>query len=283
MNYTRSNVVTDGTNHTVYDIPVIEKEYYDGVDQQEFETQILQTLLSSMTFEDYKMMTDFVNIKFGNTTGRMQNMQLNDINTQSVIDFRSEPGDPCGPAGTQCTAGQRYIVLNGRGEFEGHDNDIAECTRTVYDSTAGDSTSITWVYTTPNTDDMVYVDLKGFKYIYGAGGWILPNYLIPLQLELDVFQTKEYTGSITTLANTVRETLVNAFSDRFGIEINLYRSEIIDVVQEIDGVDHCRLIRPASNIFFNFDLIDLTQDQLLEYGPEYVYFTEDDIELKIFK
>ncbi|MHA1874197.1 MAG: hypothetical protein ACTSVB_08785 [Candidatus Heimdallarchaeaceae archaeon] len=282
-NYTRSNVFQDGTNYTVYDIPVIEKDYYDGVDQREFETQVLQSLLSSMTFEDYKMMTDFVNIKFGNTTGRMQNMQLNDVNTQAVIDFRSDPGDPCGPVGSQCTQGQRYIVLNGRGEFEGHDNDIAECTRTTSDSTAADSTAVTWVYTTPNTDDMVYVDLKGFKYIYGAGGWVLPNYLIPLQLKLDVFQTSEYTGSISTLATTIRDTLVAAFADRFGIEINLYRSEIIEVVQEIDGVDHCRLLDPGSNIFFNFDLTELTQEQLLEYGPEYIYFTTDDIEIKIFK
>ena len=283
QNYTRSNVVTDGTSNIVYDIPTIEKEYYDGVDQREFETQVLQSLLSSLTFADYKMMTDFVNIKFGNTTGRMQNMQLNDVTILPVIDFRSDPGDPCGPAGTQCTAGQRYIVLNGTGEFEGHDNDITECTLSSPDSTGADATAVQWVYTTPNTDDMVYVQNKAFKYIFGSGGWILPNYLIPLEISLDVFQTKEYTGSITLLANTIRETLVAAFEDRFGIEVNLYQSEIIDVVQEIDGVDHCRLLEPGSNIFFNFDLIELTQDQLLEYGPEYIYFTEDSIEIKIFK
>ena len=283
QNYTRSNVVIDGTSNIVYDIPTIEKEYYDSIDQREFESQVLQSLLTSLTFADYKMMTDFVNIKFGNTTGRMQNMQLNDVNTQPVIDFRSDPGDPCGPSGSQCTPGQRYIVLNGTGDFEGHDDDIAECSLSSPDSTGADATAVQWVYTTPNTDDMVYVQNKGFKYIFGSGGWVLPNYLIPLQLKLDVFQTSTYTGSISVLANTIRETLVAAFIDRFGIEVNLYQSEIIDVVQEIDGVDHCRLIKPGSNIFFDFDLDQLTQDQLLEYGPEYIYFTEDDIEIKIFK
>ena len=283
-NYTRSNVVYDGTSYTVYDIPTIEKEYYDGIDQREFEAQVLQSLLTSLTFADYKMMTDFVNIKFGNTTGRLQNMQLNDVNTQAVIDFRSDPGDPCGPSGSQCSVGDRYIVLKGTGDFDGHDGDIAECTLANPDSTSAvDATAVTWVYTSPNTDDMVYVTNKDAKYIYGAGGWVLPNYLIPLQLRLDVFQTEEYTGSISELATSVRETLVLAFEDRFGIEIDLYRSEIIDVVQGVDGVDHCRLIKPGSNIFFNFDLIELTQQQLLEYGPEYVYFTEDDIEIKIFK
>jgi len=267
-NYTRSNVVQDGTNFTVYDIPVIEKEYYDGVDQREFESQVLQSLLTSLTFADYKMMTDFVNIKFGNTVGNLQNMQLNDVNTEEVIDFISNPTTPT------CTAGSRYIILKGIGEFDGHDGEIVECK----DSTAG-----TWNYTIPNTNDMVYVQNESAKYIYSSGNrWVLPNYSIPLQLKLDVFQTDEYTGSISDLAEAVRKALVNSFKSRFGIEINLYRSEIIDVVQEVDGVEHCRLIEPASNIFFNFDLIDLTQEQLLEYGPEYIYFTKDDIEIKIF-
>jgi len=285
-NYTRSNVVygDDGTALTVYDIPTVEKDYYDNVNQREFETQILQSLLSTLTFQDYKMMTDFVNIKFGNTTGRLQNMQLNKVNVLNVIDFRSDPGDPCGPSSTQCNTGDRYIILNGTGDWEGKDNQIAECTLSNSDSTSVmDATAVTWAYEEPNTDAMVYVTNKEYKYIFGAAGWVLPNYLIPLQISLDVFQTNEYTGSISNLATAVREALVEAFEDRFGIEIDLYRSEIIDVVQGVDGVEHCRLKEPGSNIFFNFDLINLTQDQLLEYGPEYVYFTTDDISVKIFK
>jgi len=285
-NYTRSNVVygDDGTSLTVYDIPTVEKDYYDNVNQREFETQILQSLLATLTFEDYKMLTDFVNIKFGNTTGRLQNMQLNEVNTLAVIDFRSDPGDPCGPSGNDCHTGDRYIILNGTGVWEGKDNQIAECTLSSPDSTsAADATAVTWVYTQPNTDDMVYVTNKSYKYVFGAAGWVLPNYLIPLQISLDVFQTDEYTGSISNLATAVRTALVTAFEDRFGIEIDLYRSELIDIVQGVDGVEHCRLKAPGSNIFFNFDLINLTQDELLEYGPEYVYFTTDDISIKIFK
>ncbi len=216
------------------------------------------------------MMTDFVNVKFGNTTGELQNMQLNEINTEAVIDFRSIPG-----AG--CTVDQRYIILKGVDEWEDKDGQIVECIL------APDGTSYTWTYSIPNTDDIVYVTDKSAKYVYDAGGWVLPNYVIPLQIRLDVFQTNEYTGSIASLAAAVRTAIIEAFQDRFGIEINLYRSEIVDVVQTVDGVDHCRLLTPESNIFFNFDLINLTQDELLEYGPEYVYFTEDSIEVKIFK
>ena len=273
-NYTRSNIVTDGTNYTVYDIPLIEKDYYDNLtNQREFETNVLQSLLTTLTFQDYKMMTDFVNIKFGNTIGELQNMQLNETNTQVVKDIASDPSDPC-VSPVDCTPADRYIILNGTGEWIGKDGQIAECYI--------DGTSTNWVYFTPNTDDIVYVTDKSSNYIYGNGGWVLPNYNIPLEIQLDIFKSDEYSGTISTLANTIRTTLVEAFKDRFGIEIKLYRSEIIDVVQDIDGVDHCRLIKPVSNIFFNFDLINLTQDELLEYGPEYVYFSEDSIELKIF-
>jgi len=270
-NYTRSNVViNDSTSQTVYDIPVIEKDYYDNLtNQREFETNVLQSFLSTLTFEDYKMMTDFVNIKFGNTIGEMQNMQLNETNTETVLDFSSDP------AGGVCTVDQRYIILKGIDEWEGRDGQIAEC----YVSGMGTD----WRYTTPNTDDIVYVANKGAKYVYGAGGWVLPNYEIPLTITIDVFQTEEYVGSISTLATSVRDALIEAFQDRFGIESDLYRSEIIDVVQSVDGVEHCRLLAPESNIFFNFDLVNLTQDELLEYGPEYIYFTEDSIEIKIFK
>jgi hypothetical protein len=282
VNYTRSNVVIeDSTTYTVYDIPVIEKEFYDSIDQQEFETLTLQSFLTSLQFQNYKMLTDFVNIKFGNTIGSLQNMQLNEVNTLPVIDFKSDPGNPCGPD-FPCTNGDRYIVFNGQGEFAGHEGEIAQCAL-VTDATSIDSTTVSWYFTEPNTDDIVYVTNKGYKYIYGAAGWVLPNYMIPLQIKLDVFQTSEYTGSISDLAASVREALVEGFSDRFGIEADLYRSEIVDIVQNVDGVEHCRLIKPGSNIFFNFDLINLTQEQLLEYGPEYVYFTEDDIEVKIFK
>ncbi len=263
-NLTRSNTVGgDGTSDvTVYDISTVKKEYYDEVNVREFESEVLQSTLSSMTFEDYKMMTDFVNLKASNTTGFLQNMQLNDVNRLPVISIESDP--------QVCNAGDRYIILNGTGEWEGRDDDIAEC----------DGTS--WTYITPNTDDMLLVTSEGLKYIYSATGWVVPSYEIPLIITLDVFKQDTYTGSIAALSDLIRETLVSDFEDRFGIEAPIYRSEIIESVQNVDGVEHCRLITPESNIFFNFDIHEFDQQDLLEYGPEYVYFTTDSIEIRVF-
>ena len=53
------------------------------------------------------------------------------------------------------------------------------------------------------------------------------------------------------------------------------------MIQSVDGVSYCNLIKPDSDIFFNFDLDLFTQDELLLYGPEYLYFTIDNIFIKV--
>lgn len=264
--FTMSDAVgLDSTTFIVYDIPTVKKSYYDSINQRDFESQVLQLLLSTLSFKDYRMLTDFVSFKFGSTTGSLQNMQFNETDLPDVISRLSDP-----PVGA--SVGNRYIVLNGTGAWLGYDDYIA--------TLSTDSTS--WVFTQPKTDEMVYVTDEDLKYLYGENGWVSPSYDIPIEISLDVFKSSTYSGSIGDLTQAIREALVDAFSSRFGLEVNIYRSEIIDVVQEVDGVDHCRLLKPESSIFFNFDINNFSQTELLEYGPEYVYFTTDDITIRIF-
>ncbi len=261
--FTTSNVVTDGTTHIVYDIPTIQAAYYDSINQRDFELQVLQQLLTTMTFKDYKMLTDFINFKFSNTTGALRNMQLNDVDLSPVISLTCNiPSSP--------SDGDRYIVCNGTGDWESHNNDIA----------MADGTS--WVFVQPKTDQMVYIISEDVKYIYNGDSWNIPIYDIPLRISMDVFKTDTYTGTLGNLTQSIRDELVSAFTDRFGINVNIYRSEIIDVIQGIDGVDHCHLITPESSIFLNFDIDAFTQQELLEYSPEYFYFTSNSIAIRVF-
>lgn len=262
-----SNVVPhDSTAYTVYDIPVVRKSYYDSIVQRDFESQVLQSMLTTMTFKDYRMLTDFINFKFSNTTGILNNMQLNEVDLLPVIDMFCDPP-------TYGDVGDRYIVCNGSGAWANQQDNIA---------TLSDATAMTWVFTEPKTEEMVYVTNKGVKYLYSESGWMVPSYNIPLEIDLDIFTTSSYSGTLGELTQTIRETLVESFEDRFGINAEIYRSEIIDVVQGIAGVEHCRLIKPETSIFFNFDVDNFTQEELLQYGPEYVYFTEDSITIRIF-
>jgi hypothetical protein len=263
-NFMISNTATapDGSNIIIYDIPVIEQDYYDGVSKTDFESDVLQKVVSSIDLASRKMLTDFANVKFTNAFGKLTNMGLNETTKSNVIDIlTSEP--------LSCNVGDRYILSSGENK-----NAIITCT---------DSTNVTFTYSQPNGDDIIYVTNQAAKYIFAeVGGWIpIPEYNIPLDVQIEVFRSSSYAGTFSALAQAVRSAVYETFKSRFGANATIYRSEIIDVVQEVDGVDHCRLIKPETGIFFNFQLEELTEDQLLLYGPEFVYFTEDNISVTI--
>jgi hypothetical protein len=267
-NFMMSNVASDGTNTIVYDIPVVLKSYYDGIVKKDFEATVLQKMMTEMDFNTYKMLTDFTNLKFVNTYGTMQNMKHNPTTKDNCIDIsiKTPPEYP--------ETGDRYIIgYIETGEWANRNNQIAQCI---------DSTNITWYYFTPTTDDIIYVENTGNKYIYNGHSWLLMEYQIPLVIEIELFKSPTYYGSDVELANLVKDTLLNAYSDRFGPNTTLYRSEIIRTVQDVVGVRNCNLIKPESNLFFNFKLGELTQQELLEYGPEYVYFNEDSISIQVY-
>jgi hypothetical protein len=262
--FTMSDAVAqDSTGHIVYDIPVIKKSYYDGINQRDFELQVLQELMSQVTFKDYRMLTDFVSLKFGNTTGTMTNMQLNTTN-KTIVSIISIPPSPG-------VVGDIYIVGKGTGLWENYDNYFAVCTGVD-----------AWTFGAPNPDQMVLIQSDNKKYIYAESGWVIPEYNIPLVIEVDVFKDSSYSGSLGDLTSAVRTAIYNEFSSRFGININIFRSEIIDVVQEVVGVERCRVVKPESSIFFDYDIDDFTQTQLLEFSPEYIYFTLSNISVRVF-
>lgn len=265
-----SNIEVDSTGITVYDIPVIQKVYYDStaVVQADFEVEVLQSMLTNMDFINYRMLTDFVNLKFTNTTGKMHNMLLNRTTKTKVTNISELPT-------SGVTVGDRYIVAECSDWADDYKNQIAE-------ASAVDGTSnITWSFTEPTSNDIVYVTNRGYNYLYTGNEWILPIYDIPLRLSLEVFKSETYNGSDVELSNLVRSTLLTAFTDRFGTNAEIHRSEIITTVQGISGVAYCTLILPQSSIYFNFELEELEEDQLLPYGPEFVYFDSDSIDVRI--
>jgi hypothetical protein len=259
-----SNLSTDGTNVIVYDIPVVQQSYYDSIDQASFELQVLQSILTNMNFINYRMLADFVNLKFTNTTGKSRAMLLNKTTKLPVIDISSLPSTP--------SLGDRYIVAECDSTNEVHKNQIAQCI---------DATNIIWAYTVPVSSDVVYVTNKGMKYLYTGKDWFAPIYDIPIVISLEIFKDDTYSGSEIDLTNSIRSGLIEEFSNRFGSNSQIYRSEIIRYVQGITGVAYCTLIEPQSDIYFNFELSDLEQYDLLRYGPEYIYFNLDSISIKI--
>ena len=264
--FMRSNVAFSAPDTIIYDVPVIEKEYYDSIDKKAFELQVFQQLISTANLSDRRMLTDFLNIKFTNTYGLLNTMLINQPTISSVIDIvLTEP--------LSCAVGDRYIFDPYTTPYSEVQDNIIRCT---------DSTSMTFVYEKPVADSIVYITDRDAKYIHSVRGWIpLPLYEIPLEIEVEVFRESTFSGTLALLQDTIKTTIINAFSDRFGTGAQIYRSEIIEVVQDIDGISHCSLRKPETSIFFNFKLNELTETELLEYGPEYVYFNKDNITVRM--
>lgn len=265
-----SNVYVDTTAgiSIIYDIPVVEKTYYDSIVKKDFELSVLQNMMSVMDFKSYRMLTDFTNLKFTNTIGTSVNMNFNPVTKLRCIDMGITTA-PLNP-----TIGDRYIIgYADSGTWANKYGQIAECI---------DTTGAIWYYFSPVTDDIVYVTNRSRKYIYNGNKWVILDYNIPLELEIEVFKDISYFGSDLELANIVKDTLLTKYSSRFGPNAVLYQSEIIKTIQEITGIRNCNLIKPESNIFFDYELTTFTEDQLLEYGPEYIYFTEDSITVRVY-
>lgn len=154
-----------------------------------------------------------------------------------------------------------------------------------------DNTSKTigkWIFTDLKVDDIVPVsNLKDIadetKYLVYTGSKLVePIFDIPLKIELTVKPNKSITISYADLINNIKEELIKQIGPNFGYNKNLYRSQIVNIVQNVSGVENCTVISPSHDIFYDSDqLTNLTQEQILTYTPELVYFTTNSIYITI--
>lgn len=264
----RTFMLSSIVNNVIYDIPVIQKSFYDSlISKKDFEVDVLQSLIANIDLVNYRMLTDFVNIKFYNTTGKLTNMLLNFTTVEDVIDIWISTLPTGG------VNGDRYIIsANPDNSLVGKESQIA---------VLKDSLTNTWVFQKPLSNDCVFVASRNTKYVYTTNGWNNPIYNIPLKIEAEVIKMSGSIISDITLSNNIKTAIYEKYKDFFGANISIYRSEIIEIIQSIAGVSNCCLIEPKTSIFFNYDINDFTQGELLVYTPEMVYFTTDDITIKI--
>lgn len=250
----------------VYDVPVIKKEYYDAIDTNSF---IQETIFKILAFDvtQYRMITDFMNLKYSNTTGSLDNMLFNPTTKDSVIKTNPVAADIASN-----TTGDRYIITEDPNEFDRDAPFITE----YMDSTAG------WVYEKLAVNDIITVDSESSKMIFNGSQMLIPTSTIPLEPYIIVWKDTSVSITATALVTNVKDALIDNLSDRFGFDKPLYISEIIDVVQEVNGVDHCVVKSPKHDIFFDYDIkSDLTQEELLVYSPELLVFDTSNISVEV--
>lgn len=120
--------------------------------------------------------------------------------------------------------------------------------------------------------------------VYNGKDWVRADrFRIPLQITANIKIAKYASISSTELINEIKSNLMEHFQTRFGINVNIDRSEIITIIRNTRYVEYCDLIDPSIDLRFEYDIKDLTQEELLDYTPQYIGFTPETISITITK
>lgn len=292
----------------IHNVPTILSKYLDDGDgggvlnradnqqNQNFEITVVQSLLRNLELGDRRMLTDFVNIKFPDTYGTLNNLKYNPIKdivrSRFKTPFKMEHPDNIiwnpkydeysSSSGMQIS--QKYIVNGPVPNYEAANKNLSSYINFIAEHYDG----IGWYLIKPFKGMYVRVqdelDNAGDEKIIVFDGdkWIdAQQFKIPLNIDLKIELDKHSTMSDSQAKDMVINALLDHFSPHMGIHKHLDRSEIVTVVRKIPGIVFCELKQPEVDIVFDYDIKDLTQYQLLDYTPQYVGFNEHTIEVEV--
>ena len=286
----------------VYDFPAIHKDFVDQlIEDNQIDNFTEQVLHRIVTFDmtEYRMITDFVNLKFSNTYGTMTNMNHNS-ETKGII-HRIDPEilPDCPGEGYTCAVTNDVNVWSGSPWNRIEGGFLAR-----YASYEPGK----WIFILLKTNDIVLYDPilpgqpmrpppavtdpkeKGLtprerlpKMIYNGDNLFYLSRPIPLELELEVWKNPSVTISDSGLIEVIKNTIINKFADRMGYDKSIYISDITRVVQDITGVYYCKILKPEHDIFFNYDFLEFKHEDLLRYSPQLVYIVSNLIKISLRK
>lgn len=278
---------TEATDvYYVYDVPVIQKDFYDNLEEPSKFTQNVMNKIINFNVLDYKMLTDSVNLKFANTVGNSTNMKYNDINRNSVLDINisSIPTSP--------SDGDRYAISDVQNPWylAKENGEYVYSTARIYKNgfiVEWDEDLNDWTFELIKINDFFEVtnlngeDTSGLKMIYTGEEIREPTFEIPLELNITVFPSTVSTVTPQILSKTIKDKLIDELSGNFGYNRPLYISEITKIVQSVKGVQNCRVNKPTHDVYFVDDMSNLTIEELLLYTPELIYFDVSNITIDI--
>ncbi|MCK9556322.1 hypothetical protein M0R36_11025 [bacterium] len=274
FNYTQSQLVETASGpppvRDLLDVPGIEKDWFDSLsadDKKLFEKEVLQKMITLYDSTSMRMMNTFINYKMPKTKGILSNIYFNPENVtvkKLVVDRTDVP--------LGFLAGDQFAikgpVTNPADPFYGKEGAIALCLSTVPE---------TWRFDYLSISSIIFNEFDSLKYFYDGYKWFRPNFDLPIKIEAIMYTKDGY----LTYIDKAKIALLNYFSNRFGLDKPIYRSEIISILQQIEGVVYVKLLKPEIDILFNYKMEDLDYDHLVSYVPEYIWFNEDDIYIDV--
>jgi len=262
-----SMTVNSPTQYLIHNVPVIRHSYFadEDINRPLFELLTLQKLIYNIDINSRKMLTDFINIKFSDTTGKLNNMKYNTPTKGNVIS-KTQTLVPSSPLNEQ------QWLVNGTEDpsWFNYKNYIA-----IWYDVGG------WTFIKPSVNDSVYVIDENKSYVYTSCEWIEPIFDIPFEVKAIVTKDPNSPISSSILIENIKNALLNTFVTKFGLDRDIDKSEILSVIRSVDGVTYVKLQKPEIDIRFKFNVEDLTLNTLLDYTPQLVAFTYDNITISI--
>ena len=261
----------------IHNVPVILSEYLvqPEFDAQNFETVVLQKLISNISVNRYRMLTDFVNVKFPDTTGLLTNMLYNPIS--KTIISRSQTSIPIAPL-----VNDTYII-NGTEGTDPLGNDWSD-----YKNYLAKWNGTKWLLTEPEFDEFIIIDNpyetdpdQGKKLIYSGKSWMEPIFNIPFTISLKIRKDPNVATTSGAIVSNIRTALIDGLAGKLGLNVDIDKSEIISIVRGVSGVQYAEILQPEIDIRFKFDIDDLSQSELLDYTPQLVAFVEETIQITV--
>ena len=288
----------------VHEVPSIYQMYYNDVmnkKNSDFELTVLQKLLENINFSSARMMTDFTNVKFADTYGSMKNLMYNtplyvvESRYNHTPWWRAQQGTSSFPENVNTRENPEYeppkiletpiyYIANGKIDSMGSTPVAEYLGYIVLRIPTMEGTGVRYTYTliTPNVGDCIKIkdelDYDGnMQTCYWTGHEWMPveQYSIPMKLELKV-QVDE--DKVSTSDDALKEQIVDVLSKyyndstKMGLQRPIDRSEITRVCRSIDGVQYVEVLNPQFDIKFDYEVNDLTQEQLLGFTPQYTGF-----------
>lgn len=262
-NYLFSDVKEyDSDNVIIYDVPVIEKNYWESLTQQQ-KTELLhyidKQLYEISTSYKHRLLNTSISTKFIRTYGKLNNLKYTTPDYRVIGVFTKTDDFP-----SPVEKANQYLA------FWSEDiNDVNfEHSGKVFLSNGNE-----WI-PLETSQGTVVKDANGVLYTTNATRWFEPNYKTPLDIIIEIHTT----SSDYTLIEKTKQQIID-YVNSLDSQESLYLSNIIDNVMQLKQINYCRIIYPQTDLIYRDTFKNLTKEDLLKYTPEQVWTDKDHIKV----
>lgn len=278
LNFSSSQIILDSTtgNNIILDVPLIQKSWYDSltlVEKVSFEQEIIQRMINFYDSTEIRMLNTFINFKFSKTYGLIKNIYYNQEQIRVIDKVANRSAMNSGDV----VIGNRFIIdgpipTSDPPEFQNMEGGIA-----LYKGIDPSTSNEIWEVNIPPISTLAYVINTDQKFFFNGRKWTNMKYKLPLEIEVILYTDTGYLSYV----DKAKEALLTYFKPIFKLDTSIYRSKINDILMNIDGVKYVKVIKPEIDFNYKYKMEDLSFDTLITYTPEYIWFDESHINVRV--